>query len=56
MLALYSFMIRVRLEINYIILIFGLFVAGTMFLVVRWNAYNHRRDPSLDRLIGEEKH
>src|SRR6185369_4923988 len=30
MLALYSFMIRVRLEINYIILIFGLFVAGTM--------------------------
>jgi len=56
MLALYSFMIRVRLEINYIILIFGLFVAGTMFLVVRWNACNHRRDPSLDRLIGEEKH
>jgi len=56
MLALYSFMIRVRLEINHIILMFGLFVAGTMFLVMRWNAYNHREDPSLDRLIGEEKH
>jgi MFS transporter, LPLT family, lysophospholipid transporter len=56
MLALYSFMIRVRLEINHIILMFGLFVAGTMFLVMRWNAYNHRQDPNLDRLIGEEKH
>jgi len=56
MLALYSFMIRVRLEINHIILMFGLFVAGTMFLVMRWNAYNHREDPNLDRLIGEEKH
>jgi hypothetical protein len=27
-----------------------------MFLVMRWNAANHRADPHLDRLIGEVKH
>ncbi len=32
------------------------FVASTMFLVMRWNAANHRADPGLDRLIGEVKH
>jgi hypothetical protein len=24
--------------------------------VLRWNAANHRADPTLDRLIGEAKH
>ena len=56
MLALYSLMIRVNLAIDQIIIIFGLFVAGTMYLVIRWNAANHRADPHLDRLIGEAKH
>ena len=56
MLALYSFMLRMDLHINYVILLFGLFVAGLMFLVIRWNAANHRADPNLDRLIGEVKH
>jgi hypothetical protein len=35
---------------------FGAFVSFAMFLVMRWNAANHRADPSLDRLIGESKH
>ncbi len=56
MLAIYALMIRLDLHINTIIVIFGLFVAGTMYLVMRWNAANHRRDPALDRLIGEAKH
>jgi MFS transporter, LPLT family, lysophospholipid transporter len=56
MLALYSLMIRLDLPINVIIFLFGAFVAGTMYLVIRWNAHNHRLDPHLDRLIGEAKH
>jgi hypothetical protein len=49
-------MIRFNLSINTIILMFGSFVAGSMYLVIRWNARNHRLDPHLDRLIGEAKH
>jgi MFS family permease len=56
MLALYALMISLDLHINTIILMFGAFVAGAMFLVMRWNAANHRADPDLDRLIGEAKH
>ena len=56
MLALYSLMIRYDLNINFIIFLFGFFVACTMYLVIRWNAENHRLDPHLDRLIGEAKH
>ncbi len=56
MLAIYSLMIKLDLRIHTITGIFGLFVAGTMFLVMRWNAANHRADPHLDRLIGEAKH
>jgi MFS family permease len=56
MLALYSLMIRFDLHIHTIIVLFGAFVAGTMYLVLRWNAANHRADPDLDRHIGEAKH
>ena len=56
MLALYALMIRLDLHINAIIVMFGVFVAVAMFLVMRWNAANHRADPNLDRLIGEAKH
>ena len=56
MLALYSVMLRLDLHIHFIIAMFGLFVASTMYLVIRWNAANHRADPHLDRLIGEVKH
>ena len=56
MLALYSVMLRYDMHINVIVVLFGLFVSGTMFMVMRWNAANHRIDPGLDRLIGEPKH
>ncbi len=56
MLAVYALMIKLDLHINAIIVIFGAFVAGAMFLVMRWNARNHLADPTLDRLIGESKH
>jgi hypothetical protein len=56
MLALYATMLRFGLHIHFIIVAFGLFVSATMYLVIRWNAANHRADPHLDRLIGEVKH
>jgi len=56
MLALYSLMIRLEMRIQSVVVIFGLFIAGAMYGVMRWNAANHRADPHLDRLIGEVKH
>ncbi|MBK8323173.1 MAG: lysophospholipid transporter LplT [Betaproteobacteria bacterium] len=56
MLAVYALMIKLNLHINMIIVVFGAFVAGAMFLVMRWNASNHRANPDLDRMIGEAKH
>ena len=56
MLAIYSVMLRMDLHIHFIIAAFGIFVAVTMYMVIRWNAANHRADPGLDRLIGEVKH
>jgi predicted lysophospholipase L1 biosynthesis ABC-type transport system permease subunit len=56
MLALYALMIRFDFDIHLIIVLFGAFVASTMYLVIRWNAANHRADPDLDRHIGEAKH
>jgi LPLT family lysophospholipid transporter-like MFS transporter len=55
MLALYSVMIMLDIGINTIIVMFGVFVAATMYLVIRWNAANHLANPSLDRMIGEAK-
>jgi MFS family permease len=56
MLALYSLMIRYDMRIQSVVLIFGLFISGAMYLIMRWNAANHRADPNLDRHIGEVKH
>ena len=56
MLALYAAMLRLDLHIHVIIALFGAFVSGTMYMVVRWNAANHRVDPNLDQVIGEVKH
>jgi MFS transporter, LPLT family, lysophospholipid transporter len=56
MLALYSLMIRYDMRIQSVVLLFGLFISGAMYLIMRWNANNHRLDPHLDRLIGEVKH
>ena len=56
MLALYSLMIRYDMRIQSVVLIFGLFISGAMYLIMRWNSANHRADPNLDRHIGEVKH
>jgi MFS family permease len=51
MLAIYSVMIKADLHINTIIVIFGAFVASTMFAVIRRHQYNQRQGDSL-HLIG----
>jgi hypothetical protein len=56
MLSIYSLMIRYDMRIQSVIVLFGLFLAGAMYMVMRWNAANHRADPHLDKLIGESKH
>ena len=55
MLALYSLMIRVHMDLDLIIILFGLFVAGIMFLIMRKHAASQREHDSL-ALIGEHKH
>ncbi|MGZ5081199.1 MAG: lysophospholipid transporter LplT [Usitatibacter sp.] len=56
LLAIYSLMIRFDMRIQSVVLLFGLFISGAMYLIMRWNAANHSADPNLDRLIGEVKH
>jgi hypothetical protein len=56
MLSIYALMVSYDMRIQSVIVIFGLFLAGAMYFVVRWNAANHRADPHLDKLIGEAKH
>jgi MFS transporter, LPLT family, lysophospholipid transporter len=56
MLAVYSLLLRLDLRIQSIVVMFGIFMAAALYLVMRWNASNHRTDPHLDRLIGEVKH
>jgi len=56
MLAIYSVMLKLDLRIQSIVVIFGAFMSTVLYLIMRWNADNHRADPHLDRLIGEVKH
>jgi hypothetical protein len=55
MLGLYALMIYLDLNIQAVIVIFGLFVASTMFIVMRKHSANQRQFDSL-ALIGEHKH
>jgi LPLT family lysophospholipid transporter-like MFS transporter len=55
MLAIYSLMLRLHLELNVIIVLFGMFLAGTMLMIMRLHAANQREHDSL-ALIGEHKH
>lgn len=55
MLALYSVMITMNLNLNAIIVLFGLSLAGTMYLIMRRHAANQAVHDSL-ALIGEHKH
>ncbi|WP_034302578.1 lysophospholipid transporter LplT [Herbaspirillum sp. RV1423] len=55
MLVLYAVMVRLNLDVNIVIIIFGVFVASIMFLIMRRHAANQRNHDSL-ALIGEHKH
>ncbi|MES2048298.1 MAG: lysophospholipid transporter LplT [Pseudomonadota bacterium] len=55
MLALYALMVSFSLNIYVVIVLFGLFVAGTMYAVMRKHAANQLEFDSI-ALIGEHKH
>jgi LPLT family lysophospholipid transporter-like MFS transporter len=55
MLALYALMITLNLDLNVIIVMFGLSVAGIMYLIQRIHVANQLEHDSL-ALIGEHKH
>ena len=54
MLAIYATMISLNMNVNAIIVVFGLFVAGSVYLVMRWHAANQRIKDS-EVMIGEAK-
>jgi LPLT family lysophospholipid transporter-like MFS transporter len=55
MMALYAIMITLNLDLNIIIVLFGMSLAGIMWLIGRRHAANQRQHDSL-ALIGEHKH
>ncbi len=55
MLLLYALMVKLDLDINIVIVMFGLSVSGIMFLIMRRHSANQREHDSLS-LIGEHKH
>ena len=55
MLGLYALLIMADFHVNTVIIIFGLFVAGTMMMVIRRYQYN-KKHHDLSKLIGVEKH
>ncbi|HWU99252.1 MAG TPA: lysophospholipid transporter LplT [Oxalicibacterium sp.] len=55
MLLLYALMVKLDLDVDLVIVLFGLFVSGTMYLIMRRHAANQREHDSLS-LIGEPKH
>ncbi|HYD79984.1 MAG TPA: lysophospholipid transporter LplT [Paucimonas sp.] len=55
MLAFYAFMLKMNLDVNLTIILFGLFVSGTVVLIMRKHARNQREHDSL-ALIGERTH
>jgi MFS family permease len=55
MLAMYAVMITLNFNLNFIIALFGLSLAGTMYLIMRRHNANQAQHDSL-ALIGEHKH
>jgi MFS transporter, LPLT family, lysophospholipid transporter len=55
MLGIYSVLIKLNVPINVVIVLFGLFVAATMLIVMRRHQANQREFDSV-ALIGEAKH
>jgi len=53
MIALYSFLLAHGLSIYWVIALFGLFIAGTMTLVLLWHRHNHRAHAQqIDKLLA----
>jgi MFS family permease len=55
MLALYALMVKLDLNLYAVIVLFGFFVAGIMWLIMKKHAANQHEYDSL-HLIGEQKH
>jgi LPLT family lysophospholipid transporter-like MFS transporter len=55
MLVLYALMVKLELNVNIVIVMFGMFVSGMMYLVIRKHAANQREHDSL-AMIGEHRH
>jgi MFS family permease len=55
MLALYAVMVKLELNLNIVIVLFGGFVAGIMYLIMRRHAANQREFDTV-ALIGEHRH
>jgi ABC-type multidrug transport system fused ATPase/permease subunit len=55
MLGLYAVLVKLNLSISIVIVLFGAFVSGIMWLVMRRHAANQREYDSL-HLIGQQKH
>jgi LPLT family lysophospholipid transporter-like MFS transporter len=56
MLVLYAVMVKLNLDINVVIVLFGLFVSGTMLLAMRRHAMNQREHDSLALIGTTHKH
>jgi len=53
MLALYAVLVWAELSIHVVIILFALFVAGSMYLVLRWHLFNMREHSGeLERLLA----
>jgi MFS family permease len=53
MIALYSILLASGLSIYWVIALFGLFIAGTMTMVLLWYRYNRRtHDEEIDKLLA----
>ncbi len=55
MLALYALMVKLDLNVYVVIVLFGLFVSSSMWLIMKKHAANQAQFDSM-HLIGEEKH
>jgi LPLT family lysophospholipid transporter-like MFS transporter len=55
MLALYAMMVKLEMNLNVVIVLFGMFVAGIMYLIMRRHAANQREFDTV-ALIGEHRH
>jgi LPLT family lysophospholipid transporter-like MFS transporter len=55
MLVLYALMLKLDLNINLVIILFGMFVSGMVVIVMRRHSANQREHDSM-ALIGEHKH